>query len=53
MNVKLMSVITSAVVAMGSAAPADIISNLEVHYEFENSSNFGQNSAGIDGVPYG
>jgi len=42
-----------AVWAVGSLAGADIISDLEVHYPFENASNLGENWAGEYGVPCG
>ena len=57
MDGKLMGIATSAglaaMLAMASAASADIISGLEVHYEFENAANFGINSAGPNGIPCG
>ena len=57
MNGKLNSVVMPAglvvMLAIGSAASADIISSLEVHYKFENQYNFGENSAGPNGVPCG
>ena len=34
-----------AVLAIGSAAAGDVVSNLEVHYEFERSGDPGYNSA--------
>lgn len=45
----------SVVAALGSPAPGQILSGLEVHYAFENSSNFGENSANPSspGIPYG
>lgn len=36
--------------AGGSTATADIVSGLRVHYEFENTANLGENSAGPDGL---
>lgn len=57
MGVRLTGVTTLAslavMLAVGSPAPADILSNLEVHYKFENQYNPGENSAGTDGVPCG
>ncbi len=49
----LMSASWVAICTLGSPASADISANLEVHYEFEDSDNFGLNSAGDDGVPCG
>jgi len=49
MNVKLIGLLTSAVVAMGSMARADIVSNLEVHYAFESGQEIAYNSVGPDG----
>lgn len=41
------------VMAAASTVRADIISGLEVHYEFENSIQLGHNSAGTPGVGWG
>ena len=53
MYARLIGAIAAALLAVGSAAVADTISNLEVHYAFENSNNYGANSVGLDGVPCG
>ncbi len=53
MNVKLIGLIASVILAGCAAARAEIISNLEVHYQFENPDNFGENSAGVDATAIG
>ena len=53
MRVKQIGLIGSVLLAVGSAAVADTISNLEVHYAFENANNYGDNSVGLDGRPCG
>ena len=50
---KLIGVVASLAAALGPAARADIVSDLEVHYEFEDSDNFGHNSVGTDGITCG
>jgi hypothetical protein len=54
----LKQIVTSAAVAglvfvLAPAAQADILTGLEFHYEFENATNFGENSAGADGTVTG
>ncbi|NQU23366.1 MAG: hypothetical protein HQ567_18965 [Candidatus Nealsonbacteria bacterium] len=53
MRAKLIGAIGVALAMVGSAAVADTISNLEVHYAFEDDANYGANSVGLDGVPCG
>ena len=53
MCTKRIGLIGSVLLAAGSAAVADTVSNLEVHYAFENSANYGENSVGLDGLPCG
>ncbi len=57
MNVYRTYLTTSAMALLTFAATstgrADIISGLEVHYEFENTANLGENSAGVSGMGWG
>ena len=53
MRAKFIGAIAAALAAVGSATVADTISNLEVHYAFENGDNYGDNSVGLDGLPCG
>jgi hypothetical protein len=57
MNRKLMcaAAAAAAVLTLAVAAPADVITNLEVQYGFEDDGNFGYNSANpsASGIPYG
>ncbi len=53
MRARLIGAVVVVLATVGSAAVADTISNLEVHYAFEDGDNLGVNSVGLDGVPCG
>jgi hypothetical protein len=49
MRRRLPAIITLAVWAVVASARGDVLSNLAVHYEFENAQDFAENSVGSGG----